>query len=332
MQATSSTQYDSTVKATVPDLERVREGVWALPMPMPYGTVSYSLSYLIRDAVGGVHVIDPGFDTVDNWGGLAFAIQRIGHSMADVASITITHLHPDHSGMALRLRKSSGAPIVMHRAEQRALDELAGRSPHHVDLDAWGVPADRRAEIEDVATAPTDNPAFTADRFVEEGDVLDVPGRELVVLHTPGHTTGSISIRQADESLLYTGDTVLPAIYPGLGLGGAGEANPIADYLASLERLAEFDDHEACPGHGYRFTGIEHRAKRTAAHHRKRTDEVERVLINRPGATVWEIASQLTWSAGWTNLHGFYVQSALAQTAMHMEFLRQSGRCPSSGR
>ena len=325
MQATSSSQYDSTVKDTVPDLERVRDGIWAMPMPMPYGTVPYSITYLIRDAVGGVHVIDPGYNSVDNWGGLAFAMQRIGHSMTDVASIIITHLHGDHTGMAERLRKSAGgARIVMHRDEQAALDLVSASGPVAPDLDALGVPADRRKELADVAAASVNFPALQADELVDDGALLDVPGRELTVLHTPGHTTGSICVRQADEAILYSGDHVLPSVHPGLGLGGPSLDNPIADYLGSLRKVAVYDDHEVCPGHGYRFTGLAERVERIALHHENRAAEVARVLVNRPDATVWEIASQLSWTGGWANLHGYYVQSALSQTAMHVEYLRHA--------
>jgi len=324
MQATSSDQYDSTVKATVPDLERVRDNVWAMPMPMPYGSVPYSLTYFVRDETGGVHVIDPGYNSIDNWGVLAFSLQRIGRSMTDVASIVVTHLHSDHAGLAERLRKSSGGRIVMHRAEQAALHNLAQTDHSKIECDAWGVPAERRKELDDVSLASAAYPAFTADELVEDGDVIEVPGRDLSVIHTPGHTTGSMCLRLAEESIIFSGDHVLPAVYPGLGLGGDNGGNPIADYFASLERIALYDDHEVLPGHGYRFTGLAQRAERTAAHHHRRSAEVSRVLLNNPNASVWETAGQLTWTAGWENLRGFYMQSALSQTAMHMDYARST--------
>lgn len=325
MQATSSSQYDSTVKATVPDLERVRENVWAMPMPMPWGSVPYSLTYFIRDSGGGVHVVDPGYASVDNWGVMAFSLRSIGHSLTDVASIVVSHLHVDHAGLAERLRKSSGARIIMHRDEQSALDHLVDTDHTKLECDVWGVPSDRRTEIDNVGLASEAYPAFTADELVDDGDVIDVPGRDLSVIHTPGHTTGSMCLRLAGESIIFSGDHVLPAVYPGLGLGGDNGRNPIADYLSSLERIALYDDHEVLPGHGYRFTGLAQRAERTAAHHRRRTSEVARVLLNKPNATVWEIAGQLTWTAGWESMRGFYLQSALSQTAMHMDYVRAGG-------
>jgi glyoxylase-like metal-dependent hydrolase (beta-lactamase superfamily II) len=209
----------------------------------------------------------------------------------------------------------------MHRDEQIALDSITAIGHPVPDLAAFGVPTDRLTELAAVTRAAVDYPAFQADRLVDDGDLLDVPGRELHVIHAPGHTTGSICVRETDAKLLFTGDHVLPSVHPGLGLGGASESSPIADYLQSLAKIAAFDDHEVCPGHGYRFTGLAQRAERIAAHHRHRTDEVSLVLLNRPNATVWEIASRLSWTGGWANLHGYYVYTALVQTAMHVEYL-----------
>ena len=133
-------------------------------------------------------------------------------------------------------------------------------------------------------------------------DHLQHPGLAIEVLHTPGHTTGSICLRLPEERLLLTGDHVLPAIHPGLGLGGSSDRNPVAEYLDSLGRVVGHDDHEVLPGHNYRFTGLAERAAATAAHHRRRTDEVAAALERTPDASVFEVASVLTWTAGWQRL------------------------------
>ena len=111
----------------------------------------------------------------------------------------------------------------------------------------------------------------------------------------------------------------------GLGLGGPTATNPVAGFLDGLERIAIYDDHEVLPGHGYRFTGLAERCAEATNHRNQRTAEVAAVLATKPDSTVWEIASQLTWTAGWENFRGFYVRSALAQTAMHRDYIEQFG-------
>ena len=305
-------------------LRVVGPGIRSLRMAMPGGHLPYSLCYLVEDARGGVHLIDPGWPSDDNWASLAQALDASGHSIADVASVVVTHLHPDHLGLADRVRTASGGVVVMHEKEQAALEAMAGRAPAESPshrFDEWGVPTDRLAEL-DVSERRPAMDASGADVLVTDGALLDIPGRAIEVVLTPGHTPGHMCLVDAEDGLVFTGDHVLPTIHAGVGLGGETATNPIADYLRSLERIAAFDEHEVCPGHEYVFHGLAARCATTAEHHLRRSREVADRLRIDGDPTVWQVASELTWTAGWPNLNGFYLLSALAQTAMHLEFVR----------
>jgi glyoxylase-like metal-dependent hydrolase (beta-lactamase superfamily II) len=125
--------------------------------------------------------------------------------------------------------------------------------------------------------------------------------------------------------VMLTGDVLLPTMHAGLGLGGVTDANPLSEYLESLRALREYPGFEVLPGHGYRFTGLADRAAQSAEHHLKRSREVAAVLSVEPEASTWQIARRLSWTAGWDNLVGFYVYSALSQTDMHKEFVSHGG-------
>ncbi|TFD46966.1 MBL fold metallo-hydrolase [Cryobacterium frigoriphilum] len=329
MHATSAAQFASSTTRIAPDLEQVRDDVWALGMPMPGGHIPYSLLYLLRDSADGIHVIDPGWDSKSNLQRVLRALASLGAAATDIRSITATHLHPDHIGMGPRLKQASGAPLQVHATEKEALYArgVGGWSPSvfsHV-LDDWGVPANRRAEIEAILSATPPHPDVHVDRVLANNERLDIPGFDLVAMLTPGHTPGHLSLRDDARSIMFTGDHLLPTMHAGLGLGGPTNTNALTDYLDSLDTVSVYPDHEALPGHGYRFSGLAKRAGKSARHHLKRSREVAEVVADSPDSTIWQIAERLTWTAGWNRLEGFFLFSALSQTAIHRDFVAADG-------
>jgi glyoxylase-like metal-dependent hydrolase (beta-lactamase superfamily II) len=317
---TSPTQYESTInRGELPPPEQVAPGTWVVPLAVPSIDVPYTLCYVLIDADGAAHLIDPGVDTDENADRLFAFLDRIG--VTEVASATATHLHFDHVESADRIRRRSGARVQVHREEEASAREMAADVETAAELMArWGVPADRILDVPPRRETPLSR--FSADVLLEGGELLEIPGRHVEVIWTPGHTRGSITLRDLDHRLLFTGDHLLPLIFPGLGLGGPVATGPIGQYLDSLDRIRGFDDHEVCPGHYYRFFGVEERCADTAAHHLKRSREVAELLDSLPGASVWEIAERITWTAGWDNLPDLYRLSALAQTDGHIRYLR----------
>ncbi|WP_279553306.1 MBL fold metallo-hydrolase [Leifsonia sp. TF02-11] len=237
---------------------------------------------------------------------------------APSSSPTSTQTTP---GAPPRCAPEPGARVLLHERERAALGRIAAGVPAP-DLDAWGVPENRRPELLAAAAVPT-VPAAALDEVLDgvlvDAQLLDVPGRRLRVVGTPGHTDGHLCLHDEEAGLLFTGDHILPSVNSGLGLGGPVDTNPIAVYLASLDRTAALDRGTllALPGHENPFTGVRERCAALAAHHRRRTDDV----AASSGATVWEVASGLTWTGGWDALAGFTLLSALRQTAQHLELV-----------
>lgn len=319
---TSPAQTAAISVGEVPPVELVNDGVWSVPLAIPPGRMPYTLSYALQGS-DGIHLVDPGWDTDGNY-------ERVMAFAAEVdrplRSVIITHLHPDHMGLALRLRDRHGLPLVMHAAEQRATVAMAElyQSPERqrAEVVGWGTPPDRVDEVLSFARE-IERVAVIADSLVEEGDAIPIEGREVRVLHTPGHTPGSMCLQDMNTGVVMTGDHVLPHVHPGVGLGGPTPSNPLQDYLHSLERIGQLDAREVLPGHGYRFTGLAERAAHIASHHRARTSQVERVLAEADSAaTAWDVASRLTWSRGWDGLARHYIVAALRQTVMHMRLVR----------
>jgi glyoxylase-like metal-dependent hydrolase (beta-lactamase superfamily II) len=325
-------QFEAWTGHHLPDTLQVQEGVWAAPLPLKGDQyVRHTYTYLVLDDRGSVHVIDPGWDTADNRARLESSFGQIGKLLTDVKTIVSTHLHPDHTGLAPWLQERSGAPVLMHRAEAEAAESgvsLAIAVGFLRRLRSWGAPwADRTKLYTELWRQRQlgDGISVRADVRLEHDEVLDIPGRRLRVVHTPGHTEGSMCLYDETTRSLFSGDTLLPMVHPGIGLsGGTGSSrqNPLERYFDSLEALTRLNVEMVHPGHGYSFQGLPDRIEETVGHHRRRSDEVRSIMASEPDTTVWRVAERVHWTAGWANLHGYMRLSAVAQTAMHIDYLR----------
>ena len=313
-------QFAAHEAGQLPGVLSIAERTWALALPLPVGPPPYTLVYVFEDAAANVHLLDTGWELPGSLELLARGLESIGHTLEQVESVTATHLHSDHLGLAARIREASGARVQVHAAEQRGLDEFAQRGVTVPDLASWGVPAELHDSLAAIVghTRPVE---LTADVLLEHDQLLDIPGRSVRVMHTPGHTPGSLSL--LENGVLFTGDLLLPTIFPGVGLGGDSD-NPLADYLRSLDLIESLGDPLVAPGHGYVFRGLAERVGASRAHQVGRSDEVAAILTDRPDATVWEVASRVTWTGGWQSLRGFHQASALSQTAMRMRYILEA--------
>ena len=295
------------------------EGISAVVQTTTSSVVAESNCYLVAGSGRDVHLIDPGEAKEGNWRRLIDGLATRGRELADVASIIVTHLHEDHLGIADRVRRASGATLVMLSAEQRALDERGATDDSAARLERWGVPVERRPELLAVARARAERHPVQADLLMEPGESVALGPRCAVAVWTPGHTRGHLCVDLPDDGLVFTGDHLLPSLYPGIGLGGRGATNPLVDYYASLAAVADLGSRRGLPGHGGVIADVATRVAQTRRHHERRGEEITAAVDERGRLTTWELAARLRWSAGWQNLRNYSLDSALRQVDMHLE-------------
>ncbi|NYE18805.1 MBL fold metallo-hydrolase [Microbacterium immunditiarum] len=318
----SAEQHRAALERRTPAAEMVRPGVLSLPLPLPdWAGMQSTLCTVFLGDDGGVTVVDPGWDAGDNRHRLRALLARHGCSVSDIRLVVASHLHVDHLGLAPWIQTESGAPMAIHPMDARALLEPPVEPSDDVQFDRWGVPPGERDDLKPAVRADFPEVDDDALRLVDDGEVLDAGGTSLTVVHTPGHTRGSICLVDSARELILTGDHVLPVVRPGLALGGDAHPDPIGDYLASLDRLEPYDGFEVLPAHEYRFRGLRERRTALAAHLRRRNAEVRDLLDRLPSPTVWSIAERVTWTGGWAAVRGFLRRSALAQVEHHVRHL-----------
>ncbi|MEU4693448.1 MBL fold metallo-hydrolase [Actinoplanes sp. NPDC023714] len=315
-------------------MERLPGGLVAVEVPIPNNPLRYTLTYLIPGDSGLV-VVDPGWDSDAGWNALVNGLASAGATAADVTGIVLTHVHPDHHGLSGRLRDASGAWIAMHPAERASMLRDRETAPSRA-LGDWmrslRVPDFEIKSLMGTFGAAVDAhfaPLADATVLLEDGDLVPLEGRRLQAVWTPGHTPGHLCLLEPDAQVLLTGDHVLPRISPNIGLQLTG-GDPLTDYLASLAKVAAYDDCEALPGHERRFRGIAARCAELDAHHRDRCDEIVAVTERLGSPDIWQLASALTWSRPWEQIGPMKV-GAIAETAAHVELLVREGRLSWTG-
>jgi glyoxylase-like metal-dependent hydrolase (beta-lactamase superfamily II) len=157
-------------------------------------------------------------------------IRAIGRRPEEIERIICTHGHPDHVGGIPRLlRGRTDASVLMHPADIAGLAVGLRQALRRTDDDVA-----RRHRLLSYLT-----PAPTRLEPMEDGDVIDVLGG-MRVIHTPGHTPGSVCLYAETHRILFTGD-VLQVIRGRLTYASAFFSHDVAQARATLSRLAELD-------------------------------------------------------------------------------------------
>lgn len=307
----------------LPEVEQVAEYVWAIPHSLPEDHPDYVLTYVVLDKAGDVHVIDPGWDSEDNVAGLNSGLAGLGRRPEDVCSVTLTHQHKDHSGLSEYLRSASGCPIAVHPEDQQEMlfDVLPlAQSLRLERMGQWEVSEDYREELLLELSTQTPNvpPSLKADLLLEEGDYLLIPGRNLKVHHTPGHTPGHICIEDLDSKLVFTGDHIIGEFNPGVGLGKMWKPDSMLKYIDSVKKISSIQGTSGLPGHGPMIADLPARCLEISEHHENRIREVANILEMGSAASTWEIAQALTWAKSWDSMHPTIRRMVLSQTEMYV--------------
>ena len=279
-------------------VQRIMPGLYKIQLSMPFEMNQVAV-YLLEGKPLTLIDTGPVMDGVEE--DLNRALRQAGHPPAELERIIVTHSHPDHMGLAARLKEASGAELVSHplavpkirdyrgsvlqeRDELTALSSTLGLSPELMRtnqsmMEKWLNVAE----------------ATEVDRTVEGGETIEGDPFGLEVLYTPGHCLDHIALYLPEYRMIFTGDLMLDKITPNPDIYPSqtdGVLSGLPDYLQSLAGLRDLPVVQAFPGHGNCISDFRGRIAEMFVHHEQRKRYVVATLRGRE-MTVLELGLDL---------------------------------------
>ncbi len=274
-------------------------GVHQLKIPFPEGMERFTNAYVIEGSKGNI-LVDCGWDSSEAVWAFREELRLERLSFDDINWIVVTHVHPDHFGLAAKLRELCGAKIVMHRIE----DSLIGS--RYVDyrqlaeevegmLVSNGVPSEEAARMREASARAAQYVTPThPDVLVEDGDTISNGTFQLEILHTPGHSPGHICLYDARKRRLFCGDHVMFDAVPRIAAHPQSGSDPAGDYARSLKYVLEKPVSFVFPGHGPVFNSLMIRSEEILRRHAAMRRQIAEVLDDGL-KTACDIAREIGW-------------------------------------
>jgi glyoxylase-like metal-dependent hydrolase (beta-lactamase superfamily II) len=273
----SAIEYPQSTPPAAGSPLTVASGIEWLRMPLPFALDHINL-WLMADGETWT-TVDTGIalDPVKDAWKSVMAERRLGR-------LLVTHFHPDHLGLAAWLQEQTGAPLWITQGEfltaQMVKHQIGAYSvPAMLDFfRAHGLDEIRLRSMGERGNAygkvvPAIPPSFHP---LWEGEDVMIGGRAWRVIIGHGHAPEHASLYCDELHVLISGDMLLPRISTNIGVfAGVPDANPLAWFLASLDRLRELpEDTLVLPSHGLPFRGLHFRVDQLHAHHADRCEEL----------------------------------------------------------
>ncbi len=301
----------------------VAPDIYQARIPLPY-QLNHVYCYLLRDASGWA-VVDTGLNWPEARAAWFSYFEQLGiNPKEDIRKIVLTHMHPDHFGMAGWFQEQSSAPVYISERDFHAAKRMWYEREDRVEdmrryFRKCGLPEN---EIPGVLKAGDDTAVLTMPlpsqvKTISGGDQIVIGDRAFSVISASGHSDGQVIFYHAPEELMLSGDHVLMKITPNIGLWPESDPAPLGRYLASLMSLRNLPVKLALPGHKTVISDWQGRIEELQVHHVQRLAQLRDASM--PGATVYQAAEKIF---DFSRLTAHEIRFALAETLAHLEHLR----------
>ena len=320
-----------------PGVEDLGRGLYRIPLPLP-GDALTAVNVYAMTGGNGVDLVDAGMALAQARERLTAALGQLGYGLPDIRNFFITHIHQDHYTLAVELRTTLRGQIALGDGERANMDAIrdvaAGRAEvGFIDMlsrmGAAALAAEVRAKIAPRIADPQPRLQWSdPDRWLPDGALIDLPGRTLRAIHTPGHTTGHVVFHDEAAALLFAGDHVLPHITPSIGFQPVITRTALIQYLNSLRLMLTLPDTRLLPAHGPVQPSTHARVHQLLEHHETRLAQTLDAAADGP-VTAFKAAGALPWTRRQRKLTDLDIMNQLlatGETAAHLEVLVARGQ------
>ena len=312
---------------------QIAHGIYQIKVPIPDNPLEHLNCYLIEGAEGWF-MVDTGWYTPDAFSSLKTGLNSLGIALTDINTMVVTHVHPDHFGLAGKIKQlSPRTKLLTHRWESDLIesryvkfselrDAMANMLQHH------GVPSSDLLTLGEASFPALQFVTVTfPDRVLYGGEIISTGFYDLEIIWTPGHSPGHICLYEPQNQLLFAGDHILPNISPNVSYHVQSGDNPLGDFIYALQKIQNLQVTKVLPAHEHIFTDLRSRIEQIFEHHNKRKTEIKQAIINGYHNS-YEISSQITWDVpglSWEQFPPLHKRSAVTETIAHLECMRWEG-------
>jgi glyoxylase-like metal-dependent hydrolase (beta-lactamase superfamily II) len=332
----------------------VAPGVHRIPLPLPSDGLRAVNVYAI-EADSGLVLIDSGWALAGARDQLERSLAAIGAGLPDVRQFLVTHMHRDHYTQAIEIRRLFGTRVALGAGERPSIDGLlSGKfQPFRAQLailrgagasaiaDELATMMSIEPSVREPRSGKTDSmaaghppllPGATIgaalgygqpDLWIAPEQVFHLSTRTLTAVATPGHTRGHVVFVDAQAGLLFAGDHVLPHITPSIGFQEAPSAEPLREYLQSLNVVRRLPDMRLLPAHGPVSPSTHSRIDELTEHHAERLRLAADVLSGGP-CSGYDVALAIGWTRRQRKLADLDLMNqmlAICETVYHLDLL-----------
>jgi glyoxylase-like metal-dependent hydrolase (beta-lactamase superfamily II) len=311
------------------EIKTVADGILWCRIPLPF-RLNHINIYLIEDGDGWA-VLDTGIGddpTRQIWEELVRGPLRNRR----LTRLFVTHMHPDHIGLAGWLCRRFDMPLFTSQTSYLGCLNIS-LSPGALDAKPYrdfylqhGLSAEITNEVVNRGhhyLTMVDPLPLTFTRIVQ-GDTLNIGGRKFEVLSGDGHAPEQVMFYSPSDRLFLAADQVLAKITPNVSVWAVDpEGDPLGLYLRSLRQLVETvsADVLVLPGHQLPFYGLHTRAMELIAHHEKRCELIEEACRVQPQSAA-ELVPVLFTRA----LDPHQMSFAFSEVQAHVNYMLRTGR------